>query len=55
MRIIKWVVGLIIIGVLINFMFTSFVKSSKPPQVAQTTGSSRNARAGLWENRTCGA
>ena len=35
MRIIKWVVGLIIIGVLVNFMFTSFVKSSKPPQVAK--------------------
>ena len=35
MRIIKWVVGLIIFGALINFMFTSFVKSSKPPQVAK--------------------
>jgi RND family efflux transporter MFP subunit len=35
MRIIKWVIGLIIIGVLVNFMFTSFVKSSKPPQVAK--------------------
>jgi RND family efflux transporter MFP subunit len=35
MRIIKWVIGLIIIGALVNFMFTSFVKSSKPPQVAK--------------------
>ena len=35
MRIVKWVIGLIIVGVLINFMFTSFVKSSKPPQVAK--------------------
>jgi multidrug efflux pump subunit AcrA (membrane-fusion protein) len=35
MRIVKWVVGLVIIGVLVNFMFTSFVKSSKPPQVAK--------------------
>jgi len=35
MRIIKWVVGLIIFGALINFMFTSFIKSSKPPQVAK--------------------
>jgi len=34
MRIIKWAIGLIIIGILINFMVTSFVKSSKPPQVA---------------------
>jgi RND family efflux transporter MFP subunit len=35
MKIVKWVIGLIIIGVLVNFMFTSFVKSSKPPQVAK--------------------
>ncbi len=35
MRIVKWVVGLIIIGVLVNFMLTSFVKSSKSPQVAK--------------------
>ena len=35
MRIVKWVVGLIIFGFLINFMVTSFVKSSKPPQVAK--------------------
>ena len=35
MRIVKWVIGLIIVGALINFMFTSFVKSSKPPQVAK--------------------
>ena len=35
MRIIKWVIGLIVVGVLINFMFTSFVKSSKPSQVAK--------------------
>jgi RND family efflux transporter MFP subunit len=35
MRIVKWVIGLIVVGVLINFMFTSFVKSSKPPQVAK--------------------
>ncbi len=34
MRIISWAIGLIIIGILINFMVTSFVKSSKPPQVA---------------------
>jgi len=35
MRIVKWVIGLIVVGALINFMFTSFVKSSKPPQVAK--------------------
>jgi RND family efflux transporter MFP subunit len=35
MRIVKWVIGLIIVGALINFMLTSFVKSSKPPQVAK--------------------
>jgi len=35
MRIVKWVIGLIVIGALVNFMFTSFVKSSKPPQVAK--------------------
>jgi RND family efflux transporter MFP subunit len=35
MRIIKWVIGLIVIGALVNFMFTSFIKSSKPPQVAK--------------------
>jgi RND family efflux transporter MFP subunit len=35
MKIVKWVIGLIIIGFLVNFMFTSFVKSSKPPQVAK--------------------
>jgi len=35
MRIIKWVIGLIVVGALINFMFTSFIKSSKPPQVAK--------------------
>jgi multidrug efflux pump subunit AcrA (membrane-fusion protein) len=35
MRIVKWVVGLIIIGVLFNFIFTSFINSSKPPQVAK--------------------
>ena len=35
MRIIKWVIGLIVVGALVNFMFTSFVKSSKPPQVAK--------------------
>ena len=35
MRIVKWVIGLIIVGALINFMLTSFVKTSKPPQVAK--------------------
>jgi RND family efflux transporter MFP subunit len=35
MKIVKWVIGLAVIGALMNFMFTSFVKSSKPPQVAK--------------------